>query len=142
MKADCRKTTERVATFFRCARQHGARGKASASFGSSESIWRIWAGATATRFERRRIRARCWRLSNAIAQRIAQICAGDVRGYWSLVQEGHDDLKWCGSSPLYTFLKVMPDLRGELLDYHHWQIDPQSVVTFGAIAIREAGLMS
>lgn len=65
--------------------------------------------------------------------RIAQIEAGDLRRYWSLIQDGHDDLKWCGSAPLYTFMKVMPGLKGELLDYHQWQIDPQSVVSFGAL---------
>jgi len=65
--------------------------------------------------------------------RIERITAGDLRGYWSLVQDGHDDLKWCGSAPLYTFLKVMPEARGELLDYHQWQIDAQSVVSFGAL---------
>jgi hypothetical protein len=66
-------------------------------------------------------------------QRIAQITGGDIRGYWSLVQDGHDDLKWCGSAPLYTFMKIMPGLKGELLDYHQWQIDPDSVVSFGAL---------
>lgn len=66
-------------------------------------------------------------------QRISQIGAGDIRGYWSLVQDGNDDLKWCGSAPLYTFMKVMPGLKGELLDYHQWQIDPDSVVSFGAL---------
>jgi MEMO1 family protein len=66
-------------------------------------------------------------------QRIDQINKGDLKGYWSLVQEGHDDLKWCGSSPLYTFLKVKPEVRGELLDYHQWQIDPHSVVSFSAM---------
>jgi AmmeMemoRadiSam system protein B len=71
-------------------------------------------------------------------QRIARISAGDLSGYWSLVQEGHDDLKWCGASPLYTFLKVMPGLRGELLDYHQWQIDPQSVVTCSALRFSTA----
>ena len=65
--------------------------------------------------------------------RIKQIAAGDISAYWSLVQDGHDDLKWCGSSPLYTFLKVMPGSRGELLGYQQWQIDPHSVVTFGAL---------
>ncbi len=65
--------------------------------------------------------------------RIEQINAGDRKGYWSLVQDGHDDLKWCGSAPLYTFMKVMPGLKGELLDYHQWQIDPNSVVSFGAL---------
>ena len=66
-------------------------------------------------------------------QRIEQINKGDLRGYWSLVQDGQDDLKWCGSAPLYTFLKVKNDARGELLDYHQWQIDSQSVVSFSAI---------
>jgi AmmeMemoRadiSam system protein B len=66
-------------------------------------------------------------------ERIAKINAGDAAGYWSLIQEGHDDLKWCGSAPFYTFLKTMPECRGELLDYHQWQIDPHSVVSFGAL---------
>ncbi len=65
--------------------------------------------------------------------RIAQISAGDLRGYWSLVQERQDDLKWCGSSPFYTFMKIMPGLRAELAHYQQWQIDPHSVVTFGAL---------
>jgi AmmeMemoRadiSam system protein B len=66
-------------------------------------------------------------------RRIDHINAGDARTYWGLVQEKHDDLKWCGASPLYTFLRVMPHVKGELLDYHQWQIDSQSVVTFGAL---------
>jgi hypothetical protein len=66
-------------------------------------------------------------------ERIGRIEEGDMRGYWSLVQNNHDDLKWCGASPLYTFLKAMPDVRGKLLDYHQWQIDPHSVVSFGAL---------
>jgi AmmeMemoRadiSam system protein B len=65
--------------------------------------------------------------------RIARINDADPAGYWSLVQEGHDDLKWCGASPIYTFMKVLPGLKSELLDYHQWQIDPASVVTFGAL---------
>jgi predicted class III extradiol MEMO1 family dioxygenase len=66
-------------------------------------------------------------------KRIERIAVGDIEGYWSLVQDGHDDLKWCGASPLYTFMKVHPNLRGELLDYAQWQIDPNSVVSFGAM---------
>jgi MEMO1 family protein len=72
------------------------------------------------------------------AQRIGRINAGDVRAYWELVQEKHDDLKWCGASPVYTFLKVMPHARGELLNYHQWQIDPHSVVTFGALRFQDS----
>jgi AmmeMemoRadiSam system protein B len=67
-------------------------------------------------------------------ERIARIAAADTDGFWSLVQEGHDDLKWCGSAPLYTFLKVLPGCRGDLLHYQQWQIDPQSVVSFGAMS--------
>jgi AmmeMemoRadiSam system protein B len=66
-------------------------------------------------------------------ERIARIIEGDIRSYWSLVQDRQDDLKWCGSAPFYTFMKVMPGVKGELLDYHQWQIDPQSVVSFGAL---------
>ena len=67
-------------------------------------------------------------------QRIARVVESDASGFWDLVQRNHDDLRWCGSSPLYTFLKSLPGARGELLDYEQWNIDPQSVVSFGAIA--------
>jgi MEMO1 family protein len=71
-------------------------------------------------------------------QRIGQITMGDGPAYWELVQDKHDELKWCGASPLYTFLKIMPRLKGELLHYHQWQIDPQSVVTFGALRFQNS----
>lgn len=67
-------------------------------------------------------------------QRIARVVESDSGGFWSLVQEKHDDLKWCGSAPLYTFLKTLPGARGELLRYEQWNIDPQSVVSFAGIA--------
>jgi AmmeMemoRadiSam system protein B len=70
-------------------------------------------------------------------QRIREIEKGDVRAYWSLIQDGNDDLKWCGSAPLYTFLKTQPKARGELLRYHQWQIDPDSVVSFAAMKFEE-----
>lgn len=66
-------------------------------------------------------------------ERIQQITAGNIGEYWSLIQRSHDDLKWCGAAPLYTFMRAMPGLNGELLDYHQWQIDPDSVVSFGAL---------
>ncbi len=70
-------------------------------------------------------------------QRLEHVTEGNIEAYWSLIQEGHDDLKWCGSSPLYTFLKVKPGLRGDLLRYQQWQIDPQSVVSFSALTFQE-----
>jgi len=66
--------------------------------------------------------------------RLDRVASGDADGFWSLVQEKRDDLKWCGSSVLYTFLKALPEARGRLLRYEQWNIDEQSVVSFGGIA--------
>ena len=49
-------------------------------------------------------------------------------------RQNHDDLKWCGSAPFYTFLKSIPNLRGELLQYEQWNIDEQSVVSFAGMS--------
>ena len=67
------------------------------------------------------------------SRRIEQLTEGNREAYWDLIQERHDDLKWCGSAPFYTFLKIMPQAKGELLHYDQWQIDPRSVVSFGAM---------
>jgi AmmeMemoRadiSam system protein B len=69
-------------------------------------------------------------------KRIDRINASDAKGYWDLVQEKRDDLKWCGSSPFYSFLRVMPQARGELKRYEQWNIDPQSVVSFAGMQFR------
>jgi AmmeMemoRadiSam system protein B len=66
-------------------------------------------------------------------RRIDRINAGDVRGYWDLTQENRDDLKWCGSSPFYTFLRTVPQARGTLRRYEQWNIDDKSVVSFAGI---------
>ncbi len=66
-------------------------------------------------------------------ERIARINAGDAYGFWNLVQENRDDLKWCGSSPFYTFLKSVPGMRGELMRYEQWNIDDNSVVSFAGM---------
>jgi MEMO1 family protein len=69
-------------------------------------------------------------------ERMDRVAAGDARGFWDLVQQNHDDLKWCGSSPVYTFLKAMPNARGTVERYEQWNIDPQSVVTFAGMSFR------
>jgi AmmeMemoRadiSam system protein B len=71
-------------------------------------------------------------------QRIARINALDAEGFWELVKEQRDDLKWCGSSPFYTFLRTAPKSRGELLRYEQWNIDDRSVVSFAGIAFAKA----
>ena len=65
--------------------------------------------------------------------RIERIEQGDAQGFWELVQENHDDLKWCGSAPIYTFLKAAPQARGSLIHYQQWNIDEASVVSFAGI---------
>jgi hypothetical protein len=67
------------------------------------------------------------------AERIRRMEVGDARGFWDLVQENHDDLNWCGSAPIYTFLKSVPGAHGKLLKYDQWNIDDQSVVTFAGV---------
>jgi AmmeMemoRadiSam system protein B len=69
--------------------------------------------------------------------RIERIVAGQAADFWTLVQEKRDDLRWCGASPLYTFLHAVRPPRGELLRYEQWNIDEQSVVTFAGMAFRE-----
>jgi AmmeMemoRadiSam system protein B len=71
--------------------------------------------------------------------RVDRIAAGDAEGFWNLVLDrGEDDLKWCGSSPLYTFLRAAPGVKGRRLAYEQWNIDDASVVSFGAIAFSGA----
>jgi AmmeMemoRadiSam system protein B len=68
-------------------------------------------------------------------ERLGAIEAGDAASFWATVHEvGDDDLRWCGSAPIYTFLRAVPGLRGQLLDYHQWNIDEASVVSFAALA--------
>jgi len=75
-------------------------------------------------------------------QRIARLEAGDAAGFWDLVGEGgtpehgYDTLKWCGSSPFYTFHRALPRARGTLLHYEQWNIDEQSVVSFAGMSFR------
>ena len=71
-------------------------------------------------------------------QRMERVAAGDAAGFWGMVQENRDELKWCGSSPLYTFLKTMPRARGTVERYEQWNIDPQSVVSFAGMSFRAA----
>ena len=69
--------------------------------------------------------------------RITCMEAGDARGFWERVQEDRDDrqaeLKWCGSSPIYTFLRAVPQARGQLKHYQQWNIDESSVVSFAGM---------
>jgi AmmeMemoRadiSam system protein B len=71
-------------------------------------------------------------------KRIERINELDAGGFWELVRERQDDLKWCGSAPLYTFLKTAGKARGELLSYEQWNIDDRSVVSFAGMSFRKS----
>lgn len=65
--------------------------------------------------------------------RIAMLEGGDAGAFWSDVAARDADLKWCGSSTLYTFAQVYPEARARLLSYQQWNIDEESVVSFGTL---------
>jgi MEMO1 family protein len=67
------------------------------------------------------------------SERLERINAGDAAGFWETLRPNHDDLKWCGASSFYTFLKAAPEARGRTLLYEQWNIDEQSVVSFAGM---------
>jgi len=70
--------------------------------------------------------------------RIDRLAAGDVEGFWELVRENEDDLKWCGTAPFYTFLRAARPASGQLRRYQQWNIDEESVVTFAGMTFSRA----
>lgn len=66
-------------------------------------------------------------------ERLKLACDGDDRGFLESVTVNGDELKWCGYSALYTFMKALPKARGHLRRYAQWNIDPQSVVSFASL---------
>jgi MEMO1 family protein len=65
--------------------------------------------------------------------RIDAMCAGDADSFLNLVVTDSDPLKWCGFSPIYTFMRVHEGVCGNLVRYEQWNIDPASVVSFAAV---------
>jgi len=69
-------------------------------------------------------------------ERIESVCAGDAGEFFELMREEQERLKWCGYSPIYTFMQAVPDARGSLIRYDQWNIDEQSVVSFAAMEFK------
>ena len=69
--------------------------------------------------------------------RLERVCDNDAAGFFNLVHPDHDDLRWCGYSPLYTFLRSIKNVRGKVLHYQQWNIDQQSVVSFTGMEFTE-----
>jgi len=70
--------------------------------------------------------------------RIERLAAADVEGFWDLVRENEDDLKWCGTAPFYTFLRAARPASGQLRRYQQWNIDEESVVTFAGMTFHRS----
>jgi AmmeMemoRadiSam system protein B len=71
--------------------------------------------------------------------RLERIEAGDPEGFFELVRPKRDELRWCGYSPIYTFLRSISASRARTLLYEQWNIDPQSVVSFAGIEFSKDG---
>lgn len=67
-------------------------------------------------------------------ERIAMLEAGDRNAFWRDVAKRDAELKWCGSSTLYSFLQVYPGARAQLHEYEQWNIDSASTVSFGTMS--------
>jgi AmmeMemoRadiSam system protein B len=72
-------------------------------------------------------------IQRADEERLKEVCSGESEAFFELVRPGHDELRWCGYSPLYTFLQAAPAARGAVLRYEQWNIDEMSVVSFAAL---------
>ncbi|MFO0724534.1 MAG: AmmeMemoRadiSam system protein B [Myxococcota bacterium] len=65
--------------------------------------------------------------------RLDRAISGDPEGFFRLAHTYDDELKWCGTTPIYTFLRAAPEARGQILHYGQWNIDEQSVVTYAGL---------
>lgn len=68
--------------------------------------------------------------------RIAMLQQGRADAFWKDVNQRDGELKWCGSSTLYTFTQIYPEAKATLLSYEQWNIDPESTVSFGTLEFR------
>ena len=70
--------------------------------------------------------------------RLKYVCQGNAEAFFELVHPNQDELRWCGYSPVYTFLQSVQGVRGKVLNYEQWNIDQQSVVSFAGIEFTAA----
>ncbi|HZS09925.1 MAG TPA: AmmeMemoRadiSam system protein B [Blastocatellia bacterium] len=70
-------------------------------------------------------------------RRLAHVCRNQSAEFFESVHPEHDPLKWCGFTPLYTFMQSVKGARGNVLKYDQWNIDEQSVVSFAAMEFSE-----
>ena len=63
---------------------------------------------------------------------LESVVGGDARGFYTGVAADHDARRICGLSPIYTLLRLLPEVPGRLVRYTQWP-DPEGAVTFCAV---------
>lgn len=61
------------------------------------------------------------------------VTGGDPTAFYASVAHDGDARRICGLSPIYTFLRALPGVKGRLIQYRQWP-DPEGAVTFCAAA--------
>jgi hypothetical protein len=64
---------------------------------------------------------------------LEEVAGGDPTAFYASIAHDRDRRRICGLSPIYTFLRALPGVRGRLLRYRQWP-DPQGAVSFCAAA--------
>ncbi|MFN0124787.1 MAG: AmmeMemoRadiSam system protein B [Blastocatellia bacterium] len=70
---------------------------------------------------------------HADEHRLEHVCDNNKEAFLDMVLPENDPLKWCGFTPVYTFMQCVPHARGKVLKYDQWNIDEHSVVSFTAM---------
>jgi AmmeMemoRadiSam system protein B len=64
---------------------------------------------------------------------------GDIWSFWSEARRVRDRYNVCGLSALATVLEILPDIKGDCLDYEFWQEEStQSAVSYAAVVLGSA----
>jgi len=73
------------------------------------------------------------RVAAADRSMLEAVTGGEATAFFASVAADGDQRRICGLSPIYTFLRVLPGVRGRLLRYAQWP-DPEGAVSFCAAA--------
>jgi AmmeMemoRadiSam system protein B len=63
------------------------------------------------------------------------VAKGDAEGFFEYIRREDDQRNICGLPPIYTFLRLLDDAEGKLLNYSQWRDpDGNGAVTFASLA--------
>jgi AmmeMemoRadiSam system protein B len=69
-----------------------------------------------------------------------RVAAGDAEGFWRTVMADGNRHRVCGLSAIYTVLRVLSPVRGQILDYRQGEDPAGGLVGFAAVALNGAAL--